>query len=395
MTTKKIVFIVMCAMLAIMIVVSGIVIGKAGALVQGILNPVTPTEDGTTASDTVENTIGDTIASDTQEETEASDTTDATIGFDHVHAYEENSSTPAGCNEEGQTVYKCSCGDTTIETTPALGHSYGPGQVINSCEEGSWTEYKCSRCGYIDKRNVTAPTGHNLTVSEQFPATCDAQASTIYKCTNSNCSYTETEFTGAPLGHSFTKKLETVQVTCTTDGYTMYGCANDGCTAEPKKQDIVSAEGHKFIKWVESGKGMKTVCEKSTCNVTIHSSELAVTDEWCSEDGSYYVIEVGTKDIRRLYTYDIEDNRSSSERKKNPLDYSKIDLKKGLIVAYKDASGTPQEVALGFTNYKLTIEAAPPSGTVDPSTPPATEPSQPATEDNGYVPDENELPSLP
>lgn len=356
MTTKKIVFIVMCAILAIMIIVAGIAIAKVGALAQSILDPADPTTGSTSASDATQSTTDDPAPTGTIE---------ATDGTDHVHAYTKISSTPATCNEEGQTVYKCSCGDTDIEVIPALSHSYGPGQVIFSCEEGDYTKYECSKCGHIEKRNETEPTGHKLVITQETPATCEEQASTSYKCTNNNCNYTETVFTGTPLGHSFTNKLETVAVTCTTDGYTLYSCTNDGCTAEPKKTDIISAEGHKFIKWEESGSDMKTVCEKSGCDVTVHSSELEITDEWCSEDGSYYVIEVGTKDIRRLYTYDIEDKRSSNEREQNPIDYKQIHQKEGLIIQYTDPALGPQHIALGFTNYKHTIESSTPTAPGD------------------------------
>lgn len=378
MPVKKIVFYIMCAILAIMIIISGITIGKASALVQGILNPEVPTEaptsSATGATEETEGTEGSTPPTDPPVSSKPTDGPEETL---HQHTYTVHQTSPATCTEEGYTLYKCDCGDIeTRDMVDALGHSYGAGQVISSCTEESYTKYTCSRCGHIEKRNITPAAGHKFDIVEEFPATCENDAYTIRKCSNPNCSESETEFlSGTSLGgHDFSVLKEEVEATCTENGYKLFTCANPGCTAEPHKE-TVNATGHKFIKWEESGDGMKTVCEKDGCDAAIHSSELEITDDWSSEDGSYYVIEVGTKDIRRLYTYDIEDKRSDSERTQNPVDYSEIDPKEGLIVKYTSALGD-QRIPLGFTNDKLIIEAAP-------STPAPTEGSSEAPDSGG------------
>ena len=364
MPVKKIVFYIMCAILAITIIISGITIGKASALIQGILNPQSPSEVPTSsATGTTEDAENSTPPTDTSA---PSETTEGSKEPQHQHTYTTYQVSPATCTEEGYTLYKCDCGDIeTRDVVDALGHSYGAGQVFSFCvDKQGYTQYICSRCNHIDKRDFTDPTGHKFDIIvEEFPATCEKDAYTVRKCSNPNCNESETEIlTGTSFGgHDFSVLKEEVKATCTENGYKLFTCANPGCTAEPHKE-IINATGHKFIQWEESGNGMKTVCEKDGCDVSIHSSELEITDDWSrdSDDGSYryYVIELGTKNIRRLYTYDIEDKRSESERTQNPVDYSEIDLKEGLIVKYASALGD-QRIPLGFTNDKLIIEAAP------------------------------------
>ena len=353
MPVKKIVFYVMCALLAIMIVVSGITIGKAGILVQSILNPAPPVTDTT-----VSTTEGTEDTTDATDPPETNAPTSGTVDSSHQHSYSVHQTSPATCTEGGYTLYKCSCGDVeTRDMVDALGHSYGIGQVIVSCTEDGYTKYECTRCGHIDKRNPTEAAGHKFDIEQQLPATCTDDAAIIRKCSNPNCTETETEFiTGTSLGgHDYSILVKEVAATCTEDGYKVYRCANSGCDSE-NTTDNVQAEGHKFIAWFDSGDGKKTVCEKSSCNVSVHSSELKITDQLRNDDGSYYVIEIGTNDIRRLYTYNIADNRSAEDRTQNPLDYSQIDPKQGLLVTYA-ASGGEQQYTLGFCNCTMTIAA--------------------------------------
>ena len=342
MNIKKIVFYVMCALLAIMIIVAGITIGKAGALVGSILNPAPPATDST-----VSTTEGTEASTDATDPPETNAPTSGTVDSNHKHSYEEFQSSPATCTEDGYTLYKCGCGDVeTRDVVDALGHSYGVGKVITSCTEECYTKYECSRCGHVDKRDVTMGAGHKFDIEEEIPADCENDACIIRKCSNPNCTETETEFiTGTSLGgHNYSILVEEVKATCTSDGHKVYRCSNNGCTAKPKIDDIVQAEGHKFIEWFESGSGMKTVCEKANCNVAVHSSELEITNAYQS-----------ATDLHRIYSYTIIDNRSEADKEANKLSYS-LDPKHGLLVEYLDALGSEQKTALGFKDNSLTIE---------------------------------------
>lgn len=351
MSIKKIVFYVMCALLAIMIIVSGITIGKAGILVNSILNPAPPATDSTTE--------GTEDPADVTDPPETNAPTAGTVDSSHQHSYVKHQTSPATCTEGGYTLYKCSCGDIeTRDVVAALGHSYGVGKVITSCTEESYTKYECSRCAHVDKRDITPAAGHKFDIEEEIPANCTDDAKIIRKCSNPNCTETVTEFiTGTSLGgHKYDIVEKTVAATCTENGYTLYSCSNSGCTAEPIAKDIIEATGHDFIKWFESGSGMKTVCEKSSCSISVHSSELEFIEQWRNDDGSQYVIEVGVgaKNIRRLYTYNITDNRSAADRAQNPLNFSEIDLMQGFVVTYTTAGGV-QRIPFGFDIYERTL----------------------------------------
>ena len=404
MPVKKIVFYVMSALLAIMIVISGITIGKASALVQGILNPAPPASEPTAS---VTDTTEATDSTDSTKQTDATEPsgsvtpTDGPTETEHQHSYTVYESSPATCIEEGHTLYKCDCGDIeTRDVVAALGHSYGAGQVVSSCTEESYTKYECSRCGHVDKRNITPASGHKFDLVEEFPATCTEDAYTVRKCSNPGCSESETEFlSGTSLGgHDYSVLKEEVKPTCTESGYTLYTCANPGCTAEPQKEEI-SPTGHTFGQWQNTANGKQNKCQNEGCNVTITTDQLQITKEYRSEDGSLYVIEVGTginaTDIRRLYTYDIEDNRSKAERDTNKLNY-RFDSASGLVVEYKDGPGKLQTITLGFTNTSTTIETTskptesstePPTQapteapTVSPTEAPTVSPTEALTED--------------
>lgn len=361
MPVKKIVFSIMCAILAIMIVVAGITIGKASALVQGILNPA-PTAADTTAPNV--DTTGPVDTTAPEETTAPVDTEPPTTGqveSGHQHSYAEHQVSPATCTEEGYTLYKCSCGDIeTRDVVPALGHSYGAGQVISSCTEENYTKYECSTCGHTEKRNITPGSGHNFSITEHFDATCEEDAYTVRKCSNVGCTETETEFlSGTSLGgHKYDAVKETVPATCTENGYTLYTCSNSGCTAEPLKKEI-TATGHTFGQWTTGSNGKEATCVIADCGITISAGQLKITKEYRNDEGNHYIIEIGTgtdaNDIRRLFAYNIEDNRSQEARETNPLTYS-LDPDDGLLIVYTDSLGSEQKISLGFKDNSLTIQ---------------------------------------
>lgn len=311
MNTKKIVFYIMCLILAAMIIVTCITIGKAGALVGSILNPAPPATNPPVS--TTAGTEGQTEGTEPPE-TDAPIT--GTVDSSHQHSYEAQQPVPPTCIEEGYTLYKCSCGDIQPDDiVPALGHSYGVGKVVTACvgEDVCYTQYECSRCDHVDKRNVTDGTGHKFEIAEEIPATCTEDARIVRKCSNPNCSETKTSTTPN--------------------------------TAIGK---------HDFSDWALSGDGMKTECEREGCSVSVHSSELKITDE--SIEGSTYIVIVGTSDenLPRI-KYTINDNRSEGEQEANKLTYRFLP-QSGLVVSYTDSHGIGQETPLGFKDNTLTID---------------------------------------
>ena len=228
-----------------------------------------------------------------------------------LHTYRTNV-VAATCTEGGYTEMVCLCGDTIIvegSRTPALGHDYTGNSatrtvIPNSCTEEGLVEYTCTRCGQMHAEVVPAH-GHNYGVVEIREADCTHAGYTLYEC--SYCGDQRTERAPA-LGHSWGDwiidrpatsstpgsqhrvcercgqeeiasipvtqqghvhhydRSETVDPTCTEEGYTRYICPDDGVSfIDP--DSAVAALGHD---WVEDWRTESTartrgvVCYKCT-----------------------------------------------------------------------------------------------------------------------------------
>lgn len=355
MNTKKILFIVMCAFLALTIIMTCIVVSRAVNMFQGFLAPANPTtENNTTATEETE------ASKPTEEATLPTDAVGSTDPA-HEHVMEVHETKHPSCTNSGWTIYKCECGKTEIDDfKDALGHSYGAGQVIApTCTEKGFTRYECTRCDDVDIRNETAALGHKFDIIEEFEATCENNAYTVRKCSHEGCSESEREEAlGTSLGgHKFTVEKASKPATCTEDGYILTGCSNKGCTAEDRK--VLSATGHSFGPWEDVSGNKQSACTNNGCTVVIKEDDLKITERFENEDHSHFIIEIGTDTIHRLADYDIVDNRDEAERTSNPLTFQVS--AQGLTVTYTDSDGNPKEVTLGFTDEdaSLTIEGTP------------------------------------
>ena len=138
----------------------------------------------------------------------------------HDHVWDAGTTTPATCEKDGSTVYKCTvtgCTETKTETIPATGHKWDNGTV------------------------TTAPT-------------CTAKGVKTFKCTNSGCTATKTEEIAA-TGHKWDSGKITTEPTCTKDGVKTISCTNSGC--KETKTETVKALGHDM--------GAATVTKAPTC----------------------------------------------------------------------------------------------------------------------------------
>ena len=159
----------------------------------------------------------------------------------------------ATCYEVGTMLYTCTgCENcvaagtmATLEVEiPKTEHTYTQETNPATCEADGTTVVKCSvaECGY-EAQTVTLPaTGHTLerdTASDKAP-TCTKEGSFAYKC--KNCEYTET-ITRDALGHDYSTTAVTVtEPTCTTDGVKAYKCTR--CDA--KIETAIPKTGHDF-----------------------------------------------------------------------------------------------------------------------------------------------------
>ncbi len=373
MTTRNVIFAIMCVLLVLVIVMTGIVISKVSNMFRTppAPKPTTAPTEGTQVTDP---TIVTPTETPTQP-TEAPPTETPTDPTEHTHSLETTYSKSSTCTSEGYTIKKCSCGKTEIVYTNPKGHSYGAGQIIApTCTVSGHTIRTCTRCNESLLSDETDALGHDLSIIEEVPAACTVDAHTIKRCSREGCTEAQIDYIlGTSLGgHDFSIAGESVPPTCTEDGYTIRKCANEGCTTEERTD--LPATGHSFDHWTDTPDGdQESICSNDNCGVSITASQLCITAEGAADlDGyKHYIIEVGTATIQKLYIYEIEDHLMNGS-----LSY-RYDPAQGLIITYTDAEGAPATHTLPLhSGGALVIEGVQePVAPTDPSEPAPTEPT--------------------
>ncbi|MEE1505258.1 MAG: leucine-rich repeat protein [Acutalibacteraceae bacterium] len=159
------------------------------------------------------------------------------------------------CTETGLTkgVHCSVCSDVLIaqEIVPALGHTEVVDKpVAPTCTETGLTEGKhCSVCNEVLVAQETVPsTGHSYGgwVIDVNP-TCTEVGSKHKTC--SKCSDVKTEEISS-LGHIYSTKFTVdVEATCYAEGSKSYHCTNDGCESKTEITVIPTLE-HEYGDWV-------------------------------------------------------------------------------------------------------------------------------------------------
>ena len=252
MTTKRIVLIIMCAMLALMIIIAGIVIGRVspvlGALLGGPDPGTQPTTLPSTGQSTGQTTVPSTQPATTPTTGPTTNPTTRPTDPGHVHAFVLSTTEKPTCEDAGFSTYICDCGEKEIkDLIPAKGHSFGPGKKVSAtCEEKGYTLFICRVCEWEEERNYEEPTGHDYERTKTVTASCEENGYEEYTC--KKCDSIKLENEQEATGHDFQAVGDPVEGSCTEEGYTLYKCKNDGCDEE-EKRDVTSAPGHDFGDW--------------------------------------------------------------------------------------------------------------------------------------------------
>ncbi|MCD8372969.1 MAG: leucine-rich repeat domain-containing protein [Clostridia bacterium] len=172
--------------------------------------------------------------------------------------------TSATCIEQGYTTYTCSyCDDTYVaDYVDATGHTSGETVIENyvaaTCtSNGSYDlVVYCTVCGEELSRTteVIPATGHNYIISDTVDPTCTEQGYTVYTC--QYCGDTYTSDYAEASGHSWNSGEITTAATCTTDGVLTYTCEHCGET----HTELIAATGHTASDWIvdsEAGAGVE------------------------------------------------------------------------------------------------------------------------------------------
>ncbi len=308
MTTKRILFAVLCVLLVLVIIMFAVVLSKFGTLLR-----FQTSGSGST------NPLGTSAASGT-----SPTGTQTTLPGGHEHNYEFLDKIDATCTGYGWNEYKCTiCGHTEmLDRVEPLEHSFSAGDVVAAtCTEDGYSAYKCSRCGDIEHRDVVAA-----------------------------------------LGHEFDEGTE-VAATCGEDAHTAYHCTREGCE-EVKKENILegTATGeHVFGEWTpnEDGTLLVRTCEVCHCEETKPNDstppveELGIISQTPEElmDGETpycrYTVVIGTETNPSVAIYVVDDYLNNGT-----IAFS-YDTQEGLIVTFTDASGASQRYVLADTHVTI------------------------------------------
>ena len=208
----------------------------------------------------------------------------------------------ATCTEPAKVGMVCSvCGtvqsaEIVVDSKP-LGHDYVATLTKDpTCTESGEASYVCSRCEDSYTEEVPA-VGHSWGESTYRDATCTAPNGEVIVC--KACGEESfTAITGegaeAALGHDFSVVVETVEPTCSEDGYTVYKCSR---CEETEKADIVKTTGAHTAKVVR-------VLKAATCSATgIGKAECV----YCGESMGYVAIPKAEHTYDDTKAYETED----------------------------------------------------------------------------------------
>ena len=364
MPLKRIVLIIMCAMLALMVVIMGVVVSRVMPTLQALLGKPDDTPTTVPPTTQTEPTVPTTVPSTTVPPTTES-TVPPTTTPKHEHNYSEVKETKkATCEAAGYTIYSCECGDTKLEAEDVLPHSFGAGKLVAAtCTQEGYTLRKCSVCGFEDKQDVKEALGHEFKETETVTPTCEVDGYVESQC--KTCGEIKRENVVKATGHDW-QKGAVYAPTCTDKGYTEYTCKNENCDLKTKIDDEVDALGHSFGPWeiVTEPTAGENGSEKRVCDTCMEEETKAcelgiLTDKGInsSEDSgvNHYIINVGAKDSEgkevTVYSYDITDR--SGFVKKDSFEYN---AESGLVITFQNAEGKTQSYTLVSDQSKFVID---------------------------------------
>lgn len=196
------------------------------------------------------------------------------------HEYESEVTAPT-CTEEGYTTYTCKhgCGDKYVaDRTKATGHEYSTVVTAPTCTQEGYTTYICKNgCGHKYVSDRTEKIAHAWDI--QTPTCGKGQTCTVCGATGAAATGNHTWQDGKctvcgenGCEHDY-EKVETVEPTCSSAGYSIYRCKHN-CGSEIQK-DFTPATGHEYNTVVTeptcSAEGYTTYTCKYGCGHTYKS----------------------------------------------------------------------------------------------------------------------------
>lgn len=198
------------------------------------------------------------------------------------------------CDEDGYTLYTCSCGDTyTEEYVEAEGHDWGEWETTKEATattEGT-AQRTCAKCNEVETKTLPKDDGHTCEYTSEVTkeATCSTYGTTTYTCKTCGHSYTERI---AKLAHTY--KNTVTEPTCSVRGYTTHTCS---VCSYSYKDNYTATTAHDYTSKVTtaatcSAAGTRTYTCKACGKIytesiekTAHSYTSKVVAPGCVEKG--------------------------------------------------------------------------------------------------------------
>lgn len=333
MTAKRILFSVLCVLLTVVIIMTGVIIGKVSQLVSSLAGP----DETKPVASTTSPQPSTTLPADTEPTPPTvPDTTTLPTEPGHVHDYVLTETVEATCENYGYAIYTCSgCGKQDIpyeEQVKPYGHNYGAGEVIDAtCTADGGTCYTCSRCGKTEMRNVQTATGHSLEYVLSVTASCESAGFDLYRCTVCG---EEIVMNEVEQGAHDYQVISRVEPTCRSGGYEMVRCSI--CGDEIRTE--LPSSGHAYSEW--------TLCDDDSlsrscavCGASQSTLDLVITRTQVSVSGingehlKVYVIYLGTAADPELFCFTVYDTLDNGT-----LAYE-CSGTQGLLLHYTNANG--------------------------------------------------------
>ena len=214
------------------------------------------------------------------------------------HVNTTTTTVAAKCETDGYTKVTCSCGHVVSNVVIlATGHSYNEGVVTTdpTCTKDGVKTYTCENDANHKYTETVAALGHYLVDVEGKEATCIEDGYTAYKdC--SRCDYIEGKEVVPATDHAWDNNCDTTcnnncgetrepshtavtsskAPTCTTGGFNRTDCSV--CQANLYYSEV-EALGHKFETYISDNNATCTVDGTKTATCTRCSETDTVTDE--------------------------------------------------------------------------------------------------------------------
>ena len=199
------------------------------------------------------------------------------------HNYVETSRNESTCTQKGNVTYTCSrCGDTYTDELPLAEHTP---TVINKVDatcskEGYTGDTVCSVCNAVILKGSTIEKSAHDYDKQTVEPTCTEQGYTIYTCKNCNYSYKGDYTAVNENNHTLKYNVNKKAATCSEEGYT----GDTVCTACGKtieKGSAIKKVPHTYVTTVVEPNCFEqgyTLHKCSVCNDT-YKSDFTQPDE--------------------------------------------------------------------------------------------------------------------